>query len=104
MTDEPKKKDGPQPSLRFGGLAQQQQAVKPPDKVGRTKDPVIEAPERLDAQTPERSDVYTRKRQTVYLTPGLIRRIKHYVADSGEEISEVAEQALIAFLDRMEGR
>lgn len=44
------------------------------------------------------------KQQTVYLPPELLRRIKHRIADTGEEISDVANKALQAFLEREEGR
>lgn len=97
---------GPRPSTRFGGISQQQEAVKQEYRtLGRKTEPVVEAPVRSSVQAPGHLDTQAleRKRQTVYLSPALIRRIKHYVADSGEEISEVAEQALTDFLDARGG-
>ena len=101
MTDE--HKDGPRPSLRFGGLAQQQQVVKSPDRLGRKAEQSMiappAAPERPGTQTLKRSSA-DRERQTVYLPPELMRRVRHRIADTREEISEVVEKALLVFLDQ----
>lgn len=44
------------------------------------------------------------KRQfNVYLTPALIRRIKHEAVDAECSISRITEVALEAYLDRVEG-
>jgi hypothetical protein len=92
---------GPKPSTRFGGLSQQQEAVKQ-DYGTLGRKPIIDSPapsRRSDAQTPKRSsERVDRERQTVYLPPELMRRVRHRIADTREEISEVVEKALELFL------
>ncbi len=44
------------------------------------------------------TDTSGKKQFNVYLTPGLIRDLKHYAVDVDRSLSQVVEQALTAWL------
>ena len=70
----------------------------------------VQASENLSVQTTERSDAQTSntlsaqepkrpkwKRRTIYLYPDVDRAVRHHIADTDEEISEVVNAALRQF-------
>lgn len=95
---------------RIGGIGQQR---RPYGTIGGGMRPDTQTPEHFDAPTPERlvAETFTgsstqtskrldaeapekRRRQTVYLLPDHDRWIRHRIADSREEISDVINVAL----------
>lgn len=63
-------------------------------------------PSSQDAQALERSDAQTsktgRRKQTVYLSPYLVKWIKHQAAEQDKEISEIVEEAIEAYRLRLQ--
>lgn len=99
---------------RIGGISQQREqygtigggARRPPEHQDiqtsersnvQAPEPLnIEASERLSTQTSKRSNAQTPKRlrQTVYLEDEVDRWIRHRIADTREEISDVINEAV----------
>lgn len=55
---------------------------------------MVEALQSQNTQTPKQQEKPKRLRQTVYLEPDLHKKVRHRIADTGEDISDVVNLAL----------
>lgn len=92
-------KDGLKPSTRFAGISQQQEAIKQDYKTLGRKPPDMPLAPAAPPPGPSGVAPTKRKQYAIYLSPATMRRIKHRIADTEEEISEVVEKALLSFLE-----
>ncbi len=60
---------------------------------------MIEALQSQNTQAPKQQEKPKRLRQTVYLEPDLHKKVRHRIADTGEDISDVVNLALRQLLE-----